>query len=207
MIKKIVIIGSGSFAKYLKNSLNLFNQNIKFYGYLSKEKNKSYFKDKDIPKLKKIKNLYFVNGIGNFSHNWYPKLFKKLLSKKIKFINLIHKTANVSEKKVRLGKGLVITENVLIKSDVKIGNFCLINSNSIISHDTKIGSFCNISLGVKIAGNCTIGTNCLIGMGSIILNNLKIGKNVIIGAGAVATKNLPNNTKLIGKNLKKRKKI
>ena len=35
----------------------------------------------------------------------------------------------------------------------------------------------------------------------------KIGNNVIIGAGAVVTKNLPSNTKLIGKNLKKRKKI
>jgi sugar O-acyltransferase (sialic acid O-acetyltransferase NeuD family) len=206
MIKKIVIIGSGTFAKYLKNSLNSFNQNIKFYGYLSKEKNKSYFKDEDIPKLKKIKNLYFVNGIGNFSHDWYPKLFKKLLSKKIKFMHLIHKTANVSEK-VRLGKGVVITENVLIKSDVKIGNFSLINSNSIISHDTKIGSFCNISLGVKIAGNSAIGTNCLIGMGSIILNNLKIGNNVVIGAGAIVTKNIPKNTKVIGKSLKKRKRV
>ena len=196
MIKKIVIIGSGSFANYLKNSLKSFNRNYKFYGFLSKEKGKFIYNNKDIPKLKKIKNLYFVNGIGNF--------FKKLISKNIKFINLIHKPSSISNK-VKFGKGLVITENVLIKSDVTIGDFCLINSNSIISHDTKINSFCNVSLGVKIAGNSTIGENSLLGMGSIILNNIKIGKNVLVGAGTVVSKNLPNNSKIIGNDIKKRK--
>ena len=204
MIKKIVIIGSGSFANYLKNSLKSFNRNYKFYGFLSKEKGKFIYNDKDIPKLKKIKNLYFANGIGNFSNKSYPNIFKKLISKNIKFINLIHKSSSISNK-VKFGKGLVITENVLIKSDVTIGDFCLINSNSIISHDTKINSFCNVSLGVKIAGNSTIGENSLLGMGSIILNNIKIGKNVLVVAGTVVSKNLPNNSKIIGNDIKKRK--
>ena len=61
-----------------------------------------------------------------------------------------------------------------------------------------------ISLGVKIAGNCSIGFNTLVGMGAIILNNIKVGNNVMIGAGSIVTKNLPNNSKLIGKNLIKR---
>ena len=59
MVKKVVIVGSGSFAKYLKNSLKDFDKNLKFYGFLSKDKNKKYFQDKDLNKLKKIKNLHF----------------------------------------------------------------------------------------------------------------------------------------------------
>ena len=43
-------------------------------------------------------------------------------------------------------------------------------------------------------------------MGAMILNNIKVGNNVMIGAGSIVTKDLPNNSKLIGKNLKKREK-
>lgn len=203
MVKKVIIVGSGSFAKYLKNSLKDFDKDLKFYGFLSKDKSKKYFQDKDINKLKKVKNLVFINGIGNFSNKKYPLIFNKLKKRGIKFKNLIHKTANISSN-TKFGAGIVITENVLIKSNVSIKDFCLINSNAIISHDTKIDAFCNISLGVKIAGNCSIGFNTLVGMGAIILNNIKVGNNVMIGAGSIVTKNLPNNSKLIGKNLIKR---
>ena len=51
-----------------------------------------------------------------------------------------------------------------------------------------------------------IGSNSLVGMGAMILNNIKVGNNVMIGAGSIVTKDLPNNSKLIGKNLKKREK-
>ena len=203
MVKKVIIVGSGSFAKYLKNSLKDFDKDLKFYGFLSKDKSKKYFQDKDINKLKKVKNLVFINGIGNFSNKKYPLIFNKLKKRGIEFKNLIHKTANISSN-TKFGAGIVITENVLIKSNVSIKDFCLINSNAIISHDTKIDAFCNISLGVKIAGNCSIGFNTLVGMGAIILNNIKVGNNVMIGAGSIVTKNLPNNSKLIGKNLIKR---
>ncbi len=196
--KKVLIVGSGTFANNLKNSLKDYNKNLKFLGFVKKDK-KAKYSEKNIKKINK--KISLINGIGNFSYTNYPEIFKEYFKKGLKFISLINKTAKIY-KDVKVGEGSIISEDVLIKSNVKIGKLCLINSRTIISHDTDIGDFSNISLKVIIAGNCKIGKNTFIGMGSKIINNKKIGDNVIIGAGAIITKNIPDNTKVYGNPIK-----
>ena len=180
---KTYIIGDGMFAKNLKNSIkNYNNKTLDFCGFLGKKKLSKFIEDKNFKKNK----FKFINGIGNFAYVNYPSKFTEL-EKKIDFLKLIHNTASIYKNSV-IGKGTVVSENVLIKSNVRIGKFCIINSNAIISHDSKIDNFVNISLGAIIAGNVSIGKNSFIGIGSSIIQNCKIGKNVLIGAGSVVLK-------------------
>jgi acetyltransferase EpsM len=190
---KTYIIGAGKFAKNLKNSIkNYNNETLDFCGFLDKKKLSKVINDKNF----KQKKLKFINGIGNFAYVNYPNKFTKL-EKKIDFLKLIHNSANIYENSI-IGKGSIVSENVLIKSNVRIGKFCIINSNAVISHDSRVDNFVNISLGAIIAGNVNIGRNSFVGMGSSIIHNCKVGKNVLIGAGSVVLKNIPDNVVVFG---------
>jgi len=190
---KTYIIGEGKFARNLKNSIKNYNNEIlDFCGFLDKKKLSKLIKEKNLKK----KKFKFINGIGNFAYLNYPSKFTKI-EKKIDFLKLMHNSANIYKNSI-IGKGTIVSENVLIKSNVRIGKFCIINSNTIISHDSKIGNFVNISLGAIIAGNVSIGKNSFVGIGSSIIQNCKIGKNVLIGAGSVVLKNVPDNVVVFG---------
>lgn len=196
--KNILIIGSGTFANNLKNSLKDYSNDLKFLGFVKKNKNAKYNENN----LNKIdKKICLINGIGNFSKKNYSSIFDKYFKNNFKFISLKNKSAKIYDN-VKIGKGSIISEYVLIKSEVKIGKLCLINSRAIVSHNTTIGDYSNISLGVIIAGNCKIGKNTMIGMGAKIINNRKIGNNVIVGAGTIVTKDIPSNSKAYGKPMK-----
>lgn len=193
----LIIVGAGGFGKHLKSNIKNFNSNkYNFVGFFDKNiKLKTKFNEKNIKK--NSKKYVFANGIGNFSYSWYPKIFLKYKKLGFEFINLIHKTAIISNK-VKIGLGSVFMENSLVKSGSQIGDFCIINSSAIVSHDVDIGDYCNISLGAKIGGNCKIGKNTFLGINSTIIQGIKIGSNSIIGAGAVVTKDVGNNVVVIG---------
>jgi len=197
MNKKFVILGSGSYAKNLKEDMHNYDSSLNFYGYLSKEKNKNYFRDKDIKKLKKINNIFFINGIGNFSYSWYEGIFKAFKKKKIKFLKLIH-NSSLFYRSSKILEGAIVMENTIVKSNTTIGKFCLINSSAVIAHDVKIKDFSTVSLGAKIAGNCTVGRNTFVGMNSTIVNNINVGNNVIVGAGSVVVEDIQNNVIVAG---------
>ncbi len=195
---KIIIVGAGGLGNHLKNNLNKFlKKNYLFDGFIDKDKKlKTKYNDQNI--LKYInKNYYFVNGIGNFAFNWYPKVFLNYKKKGFKFLKLFHESSIISNNS-SIGEGSLVMENALIKSNSKVGKFCLVNSSSIISHDVTVGNFCNISLGAKVGGNVKIGNNTFLGMNSTVIQGVKIGSNSIIGAGAVVTKNIGNNVVAIG---------
>ncbi len=194
---KLIIIGAGGFGQHLKSNLKNFNLGkLKFEGFFDKnQKLRTKLNEKNIKK--NYRKYLFVNGIGNFAFQWYPKIFSKYKKMGFKFMNLIHNTSIISNK-VKVGKGSIFMENSLVKSGSKIGNFCIINSSAIVSHDVDIGDYCNISLGAKIGGNCKIGKNTFLGINSTIIQGLKIGSNSIIGAGAVVTKDVGDNVVVIG---------
>ena len=197
-MNKIIVVGGGGLGNHIKNNLDGFSKsNYKFEGFLDKNKKlKTKYNDQNIKKISK-KNFFFINGIGNFAFNWYPKLFLNYRKEGFKFLKLIHESAIISNK-TSIGEGTLIMENALIKSNSKIGKFCLINSSAIISHDVSVGNFCNISLGAKVGGNVKIGNNSFLGMNSTVIQGITIGSNSIIGAGAVVTKNIGDNVVAIG---------
>lgn len=145
-------------------------------------------------------NLEFINsidddinlmiGVGN------PKLKKQLIQnfnlKTEKFINIIHKSSQISTTS-KIKNGTLINSLVSIAAHTFIGNFVRINRNSSIGHHTIIDDYVTINPGCNIAGKIIIGESTTIGMGVNIIDNIKIGRNTIIGAGSVVTKNIPEN--------------
>lgn len=99
---------------------------------------------------------------------------------------------------VTLGPGHIISDHVLITTQVEIGAHFHANYYSHVSHDCKIGDFVTLAPRVSVNGNCTIGDDVYIGTGAILKQGITIGSGATIGMGAVVTKDVPAHTVVIG---------
>ncbi|MEM4713011.1 MAG: acyltransferase [Candidatus Bathyarchaeia archaeon] len=75
----------------------------------------------------------------------------------------------------KMGKGVIIGENVQFGKGVTIWNYVVIGENTKIDDGTRVGSFCDIGR------NVVIGKNCIIQAHVTISNECQIGNNVFIG--------------------------
>ena len=114
---KLIVVGGGGLGRHIKHNLKSFyNKKFIFEGFLDKNKKiKSKYNDQNIFKRTNNKDYLFINGIGNFAYNWYPKIFSNYKKKGLKFIKLFHTTAIISNY-TSIGVGTVVMENSLIKS-------------------------------------------------------------------------------------------
>jgi len=135
-------------------------------------------------------NQHFFLGV-NKSINKF-KVFNKFNIELSNFINLIHKSSQISTT-TKLGKGCLINSLVSVAAHSKLGNFVSLNRNSSIGHHTTLEDFVTVQPGANVAGFVTIGEKTLIGMGANVIDGIKIGKNTIIGAGSLVTKDIPDN--------------
>jgi len=135
--------------------------------------------------------------IGAYSPEAKKKIFEYFKIKIDKFINIIHKSSQISST-TEIGSGCLINALSSIGPHTKIGNFVSINGNSLVGHHDVIGDFVTINPGVNIAGHSIIGENTIIGMGTNVLNGVSIRKNVIIGAGSLVVKDIPDNVVAYG---------
>ncbi|WP_333575886.1 acetyltransferase [Sphingobacterium sp.] len=142
---------------------------------------------------------YFI-GIGDNSIR--ERAANRIINNKGKFINIIHKSACVSDT-VEFGNGVFFNANVTVNALVNLGNHCILNTGCIIEHECVIGSFVHIGPGAVLAGNVIVGDRSFIGANSVVKQGIKIGSNVIIGAGAVVIKDVPDGQVVAGNPAKK----
>ncbi len=209
-IKKIIILGTGGNSIDILdtiNDINLFLREKKYecIGFL--DDNESNL-GKDIIGVKVLgplnsankydKEVCFVNGIGSPS-NFLKKeeIIKGTEIPIERFETIIHPTASVSNTS-KIGKGVVIFQNVTITSNVSIGNHVIILPNTVISHDDIIGDYTCITGGVCISGNVKIGKLCYLGTNSTIKGSLNVGNFCLVGMGSVILKDIPENSVFVG---------
>jgi len=126
-------------------------------------------------------------------------LASKLKNPNLTFPTLIHPTCNRGdEQRNQFGKGIILTANVILTTNVKLEDFVIVNLSTTIGHDVTIGAASSIMPGCSISGNVKIGPRCLVGTGARFLQNISIGGDSIIGAGALVTKNFGAKSKVIG---------
>jgi acetyltransferase-like isoleucine patch superfamily enzyme len=75
----------------------------------------------------------------------------------------------------KLGKGVIVGENVQFGKEAVVWNYVVIGDNTKIGDGTRIGSFCDIGK------NVSIGRNCIIQAHITISNECALGNNVFIG--------------------------
>ena len=97
--------------------------------------------------------------------------------------------AKVTQQHVRLGKGVNVWYNAVIRGDegdIAIGEDTNIQDSTMVHAETTVGRGCTVGHHAILHG-CTVGDNTTVGMGAILLNGASIGKNCIVGAGALVT--------------------
>ena len=127
---------------------------------------------------------------------------REMISKRVEaagfeIVNLIHKSAVVSESAV-IEKGVVVMPNAVINAKVRIKEGAIINSGAVIEHECDIGKFAHISPNAALAGNVSVGEFTHIGIGSSIIQGISIGSSCIIGAGSVVVRDINDGTKAYG---------
>lgn len=191
---KLAVLGAGKAALQLYDSLiqsenyeivsfydsdntkkqeKLFGVNIK-YGDLSKNVEEDF------------NNNFFDVCIISFSGDIEARksLFLNLKNKGVKFANIIHKTAYVSQL-CKMGEGNIIFANV------RLGPFCVIGDNNVISascsieHNNLIGSHNTFGPSVLFSGSCSIGDTNKFGTMIGIEPNVKIGSDNVIASSQV----------------------
>ncbi|HJN62366.1 MAG TPA: acetyltransferase [Candidatus Parcubacteria bacterium] len=195
--KKIFIIGAGKHGRMIASSI-LKDRSLDLVGFIDRKQiknekilGKEMFEN--LEEIKKIKNTYFIIGIGDNRRR--AEKLKAIPRSKI--ITVIDKTA-IIDRRTKIEDGCFVAPGVIINFNTHIKKNCIINTGSIIEHDCIIEEDTHICPGVKMAGSIKMGKNTFIGVGSVIIDNITIGDNVIIGAGSVIIDNIPDNATAVG---------
>jgi sugar O-acyltransferase (sialic acid O-acetyltransferase NeuD family) len=198
-MNKIIVIGTGGFAKEIIWLANACGKNV--VGILDEIDNEvGTFAG--LPVLgtendwQKFSDCEFVIAIGS------PAIRHKIASfmKKDgdpKFSTLIHPSVVMSDS-VKVGEGTMICAGNVITVDIEIGEHCILNINSTVGHDSVINDFVTIAPMVTISGEVCIGRRSEIGTSSCIRQQLNIGSNSMLGMGSTLTKPIPDNSMFFG---------
>jgi len=201
-MKKIVIAGSGGFAKEVLTIIQDLGRIEDFEGFIEPdnfiEKAKKNAKIMGFPVLK-------YSQISANSHEIYIGVGNSDIREKIysyfgenyNFPTLIHPTAQISPW-VKIGKGAIICAGSILTCDIKIGIFCQLNLNTTIGHDCVIGNYFTTAPNSNISGDCTFKEHVYFGTSSAVKQGIKICNRVTIGMGAIVTKNITEKGIYIG---------
>lgn len=196
-MSKLVIIGSGGFAKELawlwQDCRDAGMDVPELIGFISNDE--SFNSWNGIPVLGNdswagnslSKDTRYLLGIGNAALR--QKLASHYHTKGFKSITLVHPSARIGSN-TRLGAGTIICAGCTLTVDIQIGSHVLCNLHCTIGHDTTIGDSSVLSPGVHLSGNSTLQSCVEMGTGSLTLPRVSINSGITVGAGAVVTKDL-----------------
>jgi sugar O-acyltransferase (sialic acid O-acetyltransferase NeuD family) len=194
-MKQLVIVGSGAVAAEVTSLIEdpqygpSYNLNIK--GYIDIDDKKMLQYEYKSPYLGRVEdyiiedNDCFIIAIGN--NEYRKENAEKIIYKKGKFINLIHRTCIIANT-AKIGTGNIINPFSWIGPEAKVGDFNWI-SQSCISHDCHVGNF-NFFSTSGVCGNVKIGHENTFNARSTVIPQINIGNNNLIQAGMVVNKNL-----------------
>ena len=203
MMKKIVIIGAGGFAKKVVSLINDINEKEpgwELLGFIDDDINKKHAKINGIEVLGNLEDyirmndeIWCVIAIGNGTIR--EKIASKIKNKK--FATLIHPNVIIDEY-VNIGVGVIICCNNAVAVNTNIADHCIINFGGTVGHDVTLEKYVTICPGVNLSGNTLIGEKVMLGAGSVILQGIQIGSSTVVGAGSVIIKNIPKDCTVVG---------
>jgi sugar O-acyltransferase (sialic acid O-acetyltransferase NeuD family) len=203
-MKNIVIIGTGAVAAELTSYIEDQNKGtsddmkINILGYIDYDYNiDKYWRKYNLtaPVLCDI-DAYSPSDeevlIGISDIKFRNSIIEKLVSKKARFMNFVHKSVIIPDQ-VEIGFGNIIYPFCIIGPNTKMGNFNMITSYSFISHDCVIGNG-NFLSTAGIAGRVCIGDNNFFGIRATVIPHVEIGNNNTIQAGMIVDKSLKDDS-------------
>lgn len=204
MVKDLIVIGAGNpdiirIVEDINSEKKIYN----FIGFL--EKNKKLFNTEfwgypilgsdELLDKKPFSDSFIVNNVY-YNQNVRKMTFEKLKAYENRFCNLIHPSTHY--RNIKIGKGNIIADGVIIQSGSKIGDHNMIHSGTIISHETEIGDNCLFSVKVTIGSRSQIGNFCFFGIASCTLPQLQFKDFAFISGGTVVFNNVKENYTVLG---------
>ncbi len=196
-MKKLIIIGNGSYAKMMKEYLTMDNTG-EICAYVA---DKLYIKEKEIDGIpvisfENLKSRYNVDDFGLIMGIGYTqmgnvrkRIFELCKSWGYHFENYIHPTAVIASN-VQIGEGNNILEGVILESGVIIKDANLMFGGVLIGHETNMLSYNTFAGRTAIAGCVKIKNNCFFGVSSVVKDYVTIEDYVLIGAMAYGYKDM-----------------
>jgi serine acetyltransferase len=107
-------------------------------------------------------------------------------AKGFQFPNLIHPSAVLASKIAdSKSRGIIISPNCTIGSEVTFGDHVYLNFMVGVGHDCKFDGYIQINPGVQIGGfahiksHVLIGSNSTVGSGSVVLTRVRVDITVL----------------------------
>ncbi|MEN3014551.1 MAG: acetyltransferase [bacterium] len=198
---KVILIGGGGHSKVILYIIKRDYPEWFVFGYISQQETGIDIKylgtEQDIYKFDP-KEFCLVMAIGQVDLGYSRReIVQKLTSRGYSFLTVISRYSIIASG-VRIGRGTVVMDKVLVNVDSYIGDFCILNSGCIVEHDCKIGDFVHIAPGAVLSGGVKVGDHCFIGAGSVVKHYTSICDNVIVGAGGVVNKDIIDQGTYVG---------
>ncbi|HJF74796.1 NeuD/PglB/VioB family sugar acetyltransferase [Gallibacterium anatis] len=199
MLKKVILIGAGGYAKSVLDSLD--KTKYEFYGFIDNFQTVGNYhlgypilanKLEDIDN--KEKYSYFIS-IGNNLNRL--KHFLNLSKNNCNIINIIDKSAIISAG-AKLGTGIFIGKLAIVNNGTIIGDNVIINTKALIEHGCLVENHSNISTNTTLNGDVIVEKMSFVGSSSVINGQLRIGAGAVVGSGAVVIKNVQPYTVVAG---------
>lgn len=204
-MKKIVVYGSGGFARELVHLIEDINEHENTWevlGYIDDNVENHGKIINDLPVLggsdwiKTQDTLAVAMGIG--APNTKKAIAEKLVGlENVTYPNLIHPSVKYSKYNT-IGKGNVICEGNILTTNIDIKDFVTINLNCTIGHDVVIESHTTILPNASVSGNVVFEERVDFGTNATIIQGVRVGEGTIVGAGAVVVKDLPEKCTAVG---------
>ena len=205
-MKHLLIIGARGFGR------EIYRTFIHTESYLSKQIDvKGFLDDKadaldglegDWPPIVGAVESYEVQENDVFfcaqgDSHWRKHYAEIIESKGGQFINIIHKTAQVSPV-AKIGTGCTIGPFTTISPNVTIGNHVMIQAYDDFGHDSIIGDYASIESYVFLGGYAKVGKLATMHTKSSIIPHKSIGNECVVGFGSVVMRNFKDGVHVFG---------
>ncbi|MCQ3931018.1 MAG: transferase [Chloroflexi bacterium] len=205
MLKTLVILGAGGFAREILDivdSINTVSPTWNMLGFLVDSQYGevgTIIQEKTIlgnfSWLKEHSDVYVVCGVGTPHYRWH--MIERLRELPISFATLVHPSV-IKTRWITIGKGSVITAGCVLSNHITIADHVHINPSCTIGHDVTLGPFVSVAPGVLVSGNVNLYEGVYVGTGASIIEKKNIGAWSIVGAGSTVTKDVPANSTVVG---------
>lgn len=200
--KKLVIIGSGSQGRMIKNVVENYDLGYSLWGFVDSQYETNNFDAginrgpiQMVDSLRQDDDIYFIIAIGDPANKF--EVMQSLGLAEEKYATIVHPYAYV-DPTATLACGVYVSANATVMHQCSIGQCAFILAGATLEYETEVADCVLIAANTTISGNVVINSRVFVGAGAVITQGSTIGSDTIIGANATVLKDVPNNSIAIG---------
>ncbi len=204
MIKQVVILGAGGFARevvWAIREANKVEPRFELLGYIDENRESHGQVLCDLPVLGGFdwldgaSRVWAICGVG--SPRTKKAFVQKAKAKGVDFVSVVFPNVVMSEY-VSIGEGSIICAGCTVTTQVSIHDHVILNLDCSVGHDAIIEDYCTLAPGTQVSGYSHIHQGVDIGTGTNIIPGISIGEWSIIGAGASVARDIPPHVTAVG---------